>query len=382
MSLITPAQTLSPDAELPAVKAPHLRIKQAAFVDSAFWEKLTWLRGILALYVVFHHTRNEMWPNLRDIPSVGPWYAWNAFLMMISLYGLHAVFLFFIVSGLSIHAATLSRSGSGFQVEDFYRRRLRRLMPALLASMVATAIIFAVFQHGDLRTQGWALLATLTFQQDVLAPNFGGNAPYWSLAHEAYYYLLYPALLLVARKLGGTRALAVFTVASLMLWSVLPMGGRLAAYYPVWLAGFWLAELLSKDQSIPLWMVVSSLGVVLISLGTTIFQRTHPLLAHPLWLAVYGVALTAVVYLWLTQLELEKMPPALRRPMNLLGEMSYSLYLCHYPVIGGLGATFPLAKQHFFSAAMPSVTAVLVSLTLGWLIYHFVERPLLLQRRA
>ena len=254
-------------------------------------------------------------------------------------------------------------------------------MPPLLASLVTSAFFYALFQHGDLRTQLGPLLGTLTFQQEVLVGSFAGNAPYWSLAHEGYYYLLYPALLFVARRYGSWSAVVGFTFLSVALWMVLPLGGRLAAFYPVWLAGFWLAELLASGRGLRPGWVAFLCAVSAVSLVTNLLQRTHPALGNELWQGAFGVALVAPLYFWVTRLEMAWLPSFAKKCLSGLGDMSYSLYLCHYPVVSALGSMVPDAKQHFASAVAMSLVTIASSLGLGWVLYRCAEKPWLAHGR-
>ena len=362
-----------------AVSAVHERP-----FNAIFWEKLTWLRGCLALYVMLHHVRNSLWPMVRDLGEADRWWkAWNSAMGVALFFGLDAVLLFFLVSGLSIHAATLARPKLTFSTPDFYRRRLRRLMPALVASCLPVGLVY-YFSHGHSIANQWSnLLGTLTFQQGVLTDSFAENSPYWSLANEGYYYFIYPLLWMAMRRIGNTWAILLFGTAALAL-SLSPLGhaGTLAIYYPVWLAGAFLALTLQERRNWSNLALAGLIALVVASLATTLSERLHPALAQPLWHMLSGIALSGLLYLWLRRLRVDRAPRWIRNVLNTLGEMSYSLYLTHFAAVTAVAYYWPQAKQSFLPAATASLVAITLSLAMAWILYQTVERPFSATKRA
>ena len=147
------------------------------------------------------------------------------------------VAIFFVLSGFLlfrpwVRAAAQGRPGPS--VRRYGRRRLRRIVPAYLITVVAVYEVYTVFTPEPNPGQSWeGLLRHLTFTQiytgdylvTVLHP---GLSQMWSLAVEVSFYLALPALaFLVLRVLGRgqwqpARALAGIAV--------------LAAVSPLWLA--------------------------------------------------------------------------------------------------------------------------------------------------
>ncbi|MGW0702197.1 acyltransferase family protein [Streptomyces sp. NPDC002867] len=65
------------------------------------------------------------------------------------------------------------------------------------------------------------------------------------------------------------------------------------------------------------------------------------------------------------------------RPMVLLGNASFAFYLCHYLVLHTLNIT--VLHGPFDSTAMVNgylASALVASLTLAWLLYRYVELPI------
>jgi peptidoglycan/LPS O-acetylase OafA/YrhL len=168
------------------------------------------LRAIAVLSVILFHA---------GIPGLGGGYV--------------GVDVFFVISGYLItRLLEQSREDSPRRsLAMFYLRRARRILPALLAACVATAIAGVVLLvPDDLVNLGKFLTATPLFLSNIASWTNGGyfapvssNSPLghlWSIAVEEQFYLVYPLLLLViTRYLPRYRRAMLFALglASLLL---------------------------------------------------------------------------------------------------------------------------------------------------------------------
>ncbi|QYO77785.1 acyltransferase family protein [Devosia salina] len=121
--------------------------------------------------------------------------------------GYLGVDIFFVISGYVItgYLVRAPKRGLTSYVLDFYSRRIRRLLPALLLCILVTAWAFVLVTTRPPKdvfdTGAWALLGLSNIQlflasQDYFALEAGLN-PFthtWSLGVEEQYYLIYPAL--------------------------------------------------------------------------------------------------------------------------------------------------------------------------------------------
>ena len=156
------------------------------------------LRGLAVLAVLLFHV---------DIPGVHG--------------GFLGVDMFFVISGYVI-CALLRRdiAAGGFSFPGFYRRRAWRLLPALVATLVATAAAFGLLLPSSLNPTLVPSLMTSAF--GVANLYFAGNLDYfdsglsnpllhmWSLGVEEQFYLVFPLLMVGllrgrAGKIGGSR---------------------------------------------------------------------------------------------------------------------------------------------------------------------------------
>jgi peptidoglycan/LPS O-acetylase OafA/YrhL len=155
--------------------------------------------------------------------------------------GFLGVEVFFVISGYLITSLLLAEARTTYRVDlrHFWARRIRRLWPALLAMMLLTGLLVAVFYHEDLgRLKGdlgfgfyaenwWHIFHGVSYVD--LAADVGKRQPFqhlWSLAVEEQFYVVWPLLFIFGRWFGLSR-LRAFTIAlcicswMLMVWFAL-----------------------------------------------------------------------------------------------------------------------------------------------------------------
>jgi peptidoglycan/LPS O-acetylase OafA/YrhL len=312
--------------------------------------------------------------------------------------GYLGVSTFFTLSGFLITSLLLGERSAtgGISLGAFWARRMRRLLPASLVTLVAVAIGSRVFI--DLQTEGlpgdivasvlqvanWRFL----FDDQSYADLFATPSPvlhFWSLAIEEQFYWLFPLLTAVVFAVGrGSVRLYAAVLAALLAVSaaatvMLGVGESTTVYYATYTR---MGEIL-----------VGSLLAVAVSLGLTGLRHV-PRLA-----AVAGaVALVAMGWCW-WNLEQETpfisqggllvyallsgalvlatcVPGPARRalavePLRLLGIISYGVYLVHWPIYLVLDEArtgldrFPL-----------SVLRIAVSLVVAIASYFVIEKPI------
>ncbi|WP_316190124.1 MULTISPECIES: acyltransferase [unclassified Bradyrhizobium] len=133
--------------------------------------------------------------------------------------GFVGVDVFFVISGYLITSIIVSDlDDNKFSFLTFYARRVRRLFPALLAVMVFCAIVgwFVLFPAeywmlGKHIASGAAFIGNFVFWKEANYFDTSANTKIllhlWSLGVEEQYYLVWPALILAARKVRPNLAL-------------------------------------------------------------------------------------------------------------------------------------------------------------------------------
>lgn len=316
--------------------------------------------------------------------------------------GFVGVDVFFAISGFLIigHLLRGIRTDRTVKLAQFWARRARRLLPASLLVLVVTGIgIIALVPQVLWREWFQELGASAAYVENwLLAGNVvdylgADNAPsptqhYWSLSVEEQLYIVWPLILLVivvlARKAGSRAAhrvigvvLIAATVASFgySLWEVANNpaagyfvtpgrawefgAGGLLAYF-AWSPSVALAQL----RTAAVW-----LGLVFIAFTIFFYTTETP---FPGATALVPVAGTLLV-IWGDLPETRWSPRVLLslRPVTWIGDVSYSLYLWHWPLIILLPYAIarPLGNRE-------RVAIILVSIVLAWLTKRFVEDPI------
>lgn len=150
------------------------------------------LRGVAVILVVVNHTLGGVFPSERGLVPAWPQQG-----------GLVGVQLFFVLSGYLITGILMR----GQPLGAFYRRRVRRLYPTLL---VVSAV--AVAWTGDVVSA----LRGVTYTENLAAGSHGGwtMSHAWSLAVEEQFYLVWPVVMVLARR----HAAKVAAVGIVVTW--------------------------------------------------------------------------------------------------------------------------------------------------------------------
>lgn len=303
---------------------------------------IQWLRAVaVGLVLLFH-----LWPLRVSGGYIG-------------------VDVFFVISGFLITTHLFERpprSGSGLL--EFWNRRIRRLLPVsflvLGLTLIASVFILPMTQWGTtvksigasaVYLQNWNLADSAV---NYLAADEVPTAAqhFWSLSVEEQFYIVWPLVFFIValltrrapalfRKVGALAvalvlfaslaysiyftsvdAAAAYFVTTTRMWE-LAFGGLLAAVYPT------LARL-----AIP--PVVRALlawtGLAAIIYAALTYTSLIPFPGYHALLPVAGTALVIAVGPTNTSAFSPERIGA-RRPVQYLGDISYSVYLWHWPII-------------------------------------------------
>ena len=303
--------------------------------------------------------------------------------------GFVGVDVFFVISGFLITGKLWreSQQPGGLSITKFYAWRIRRLLPAALVAVAVISLVglllAAPLDRSELAADGAASalsIANMRFigSVDYFAPTSSPSPflHFWSLSVEEQFYLVWPALIvLLTWRGGGSRriiaALLIGVVASFALSMWLTDASPARAFY----------LLPTRVWQLGIGGLLALIGVV----GTS--RRAGALAwAGLAAVAVAGVALTAEMpYPGLAALLPTAGAVALlyggaapsgparllaAAPLRLLGKISYSLYLWHWPLL-----VLPLMFLERALSGIEIVVAVAAAIGVSWLSWRFVEQP-------
>lgn len=283
--------------------------------------------------------------------------------------GLLGVTMFFVLSGYLITGLLLKEyddSGT-ISLSNFWLRRVRRIIPAVVFAVLGTALLCTIFDHALLTKMRPDVLPTLLFFNNwwqifhnvSYFEALGAPSPlthYWSLSIEEQFYLIWPIALLICMKAGVKRQTMQKGIIVLIVLSTLemillfdPHADPSRVYYGTdtrafslligaLLAFIWPYQKLTEragDRMTPtgriifnvvgVVAVVGLLVMVVVTNGFEPFIYRGGLLICSLLTAV-AIAVLVHPISWISKVF--ELPPFVW-----VGKCSYSMYLWHFPII-------------------------------------------------
>jgi peptidoglycan/LPS O-acetylase OafA/YrhL len=291
--------------------------------------------------------------------------------------GFLGVGVFFTLSGYlitTILLTTWDRRGD-LDLRNFWLRRARRLLPALIMVLIVVLVATPVLDHEVLPERGIEALTALTavsnwttIASDVQPfTNPGPLDHLWALAVEEQFYLLWPLLLLLLFKTlrGRLDRMALVTLA-LATVSFLLMLLLAAPGFETWhayqgtdagggglligaaLAMVWRTQLASKVSENRR-HIIDLLGAGALAIIIAMFVLTNEYSTWLSWGRFLLLSLATAVLVAAAVHPASVVGPVLGvRPLRWIGERSYGIYLWHLPVVAfmpqGALAAHPLVR--------------------------------------
>ncbi len=313
--------------------------------------------------------------------------------------GFFGVDVFFVVSGFVITNVLLrERASRGTtSIPGFYARRVRRILPA--ATVVLIATVFATYHWlsfitGAINANDAKYVAVFigNFHFASLGTHyFTATQPpstlqqYWSLAVEEQFYLVWPILFLLltlpwkAFSPVVRLSSALFAVIGVSLaWCIIETHqSEVWAFFSP-LTRAWelaLGAILAvvgphlRGRSPRVGLVLASAGLAIVLLCAWFYTSST---VWPGAAAILPVAATGMIIAGGSLRGAEKAGPVIRfAPVQWLGNISYSLYLVHWPII-------TIATQYAF-APLPlhsEIELVALSVAVAAVLYYAIENPI------
>ncbi len=284
------------------------------------------LRGVAAILVVIFHLFEALYP----VPANHPMH-----------HGYLAVDFFFLLSGFVIGYAYDDR-WNNMSIKEFFTIRLIRLHPMVVLSLIIGVICFYLdpYTNGMANTTVLKLIGVFVLSITLLpAPDIRGwaethplNGPHWSLLQEYVANILYA---LFVRKMGKLALWILVIIAGVALTLTAAWHGDVAtgwSFETIWIAfirmlfPFFAGLLLFRSNKIVqlpfAFPIASILLMILFFLPTLtyngIYEAVCIIFAFPIIVAIgAGGKITGV---W-------------ARICKFSGEISYPIYIIHYPFI-------------------------------------------------
>lgn len=322
--------------------------------------------------------------------------------------GYIGVDLFFVISGFLITYLNLQKienPNKTFSLKNFWLRRARRLIPALVLVILVCvplgALIYPDILVGVFRQVAGALTYTTNWVEIIHGSNYFDQANpslfknFWSLAVEEQFYLIWPPilLLLMSRRLRNSQLISIIAaigLASLVLMGVLATPDNYTrVYYGTDTHCFGLAfgiifAFIWNCQEGPLsreWITSQKWTVALAPVGLVGFALIVMLVPDTAAFTYpFGLGLGSLFSLFLVGSVIIRQDSVFTRimelaPMRWVGVRSYSIYLWHWPMLVFGRILIPTALGTVESVAVDVLFAA-ISFVASDLSYRFVEEPL------
>ncbi|MEU9359107.1 acyltransferase [Streptomyces sp. NPDC048301] len=337
---------------------------------------LTGLRFWAALVVVLYHLSRQagQLPWISDL-------AW---------YGRTGVTFFFVLSGFVL---AWTYDGKSVPARVFFWRRFARIWPLMAVSVVASMAVWHLLGTPVSFRGAAANLGLVNTWVPVQQYIKGGNPAAWSLSDEAWFYLLFPALLalpLLRSARGRVWCVVILCAASVAAWLSGSFFDDPAVrtwaidYFPPtrtiqFVLGVVTGLALKRGWRPPVGLPVAIALAVAAHIALVPWHRAVP---DGLWYGPYSASqlLTAPLFALLVAAaataDLEGRRTGLGGPwMIRLGHWSFAWYLFHEIVIraylGHLGK--PVGETAVLTVWL---TVLAISLTIAAIAYQWIEHPM------
>lgn len=320
------------------------------------------LRALAVLLVVFYHAK---------FPVSG---------------GFIGVDVFFVISGFLITSIINKEINSHtFTFSSFYKRRIKRLLPAYLFMLSIVTVYCAIYLMPDdlvsyIKSLVYSLVGISNFYFYMHTNYFESSVSEpllhtWSLSVEEQFYVVFPFILLALRRLSSNRSVSAIVLISIFVASLIAshyyaINSKNMAYM---LLPFRFFELMSGallaiyfDKAIKTFNspnFTGALGFILI-ISSAFLINSESIFPG---FTVLPVCIGTVLLLASQDGVINK---ALSfKPIVYIGKTSYSLYLWHWPIIA------LLEYRGIEITTGVGVLVVLASFVAASASLHFIEGP-------
>ncbi|WP_447951903.1 acyltransferase family protein [Chryseobacterium koreense] len=299
--------------------------------------------------------------------------------------GFLGVDLFFVISGYLITTITLSDFARGkFSFVKFFIRRIKRIVPAYMVLLLAVAAVgLSVYLYTDMPSLRTTVLRSAFFVSNLLFAKgnsyFGASLSEnpllhtWSLAIEMQFYLILPFILWFFRnKLRIVLPIIIIATTAFSTYNLYVLENKSAMYFsliariPEFLVGAYFSVVfkagLNINRRLNNVFAVTSLTVLMFC-AFSINEESN----FPGYLALIPCIASGILLVLrnnaVSEFFSNKIPVY-------IGEMSYSLYLWHWPILAFLRYT----NDTYMLNVQEILFVITLTFILSWLSYTFVEK--------
>jgi len=306
--------------------------------------------------------------------------------------GFIGVDIFFVISGYLITKIIITELKKGkFRLIEFYKRRARRILPALFFITIITIFLsIFFFTPKDFRHLSLSVISVTTFSSNIFfykTLNYFDNQierkpliHTWSLSVEEQFYIFFPIFIIIIWKFYKNNLFAAILIVFFISIFISLLGFKYAPkanFYLLpgrgWeiLAGSLLVFIENKYYLInlneKLKNILAFFGAILIATSILLFDKKTPFPSHFTILPVLGTILL-ICFANKNKFFLNILGNKL---LQNIGKISYSAYLWHQPIFVFLRYNFDKDKINAV-LLMPTLSAIFI---MAYLTYKYIEQP-------
>ncbi len=341
--------------------------------------ELDGVRGIAALLVFFHHLCSASLP-------AGNWGPGVQWLRNLFERGSVGVDIFFVLSGFLITSLLIRDRENPAFYRDFYWKRALRILPLYVVCLIGVLLLIP-------HSRAYVLLSALFIVNFANVLHVGTVGPFWSLAIEEQFYLIWPT---VVRRRNISRlrnwSLAIIAVV-VLLRGVAAVHGHYN-YYLTPLradglaAGAFLAAQFEHSRRKNLKATVHAPWLISILIAGLALSRIPTLFpVHSLAVAAFfnqsavtllcaGVVGLVIAYTGSRYLQILRSPA-----LTFFGLISYAFYMIHLYVLMAYDKFFPLAIGDSRAYAVRLGVVLAMTIAASLLSRYLIELPALSLRK-
>jgi peptidoglycan/LPS O-acetylase OafA/YrhL len=298
--------------------------------------------------------------------------------------GFTGVDIFFVISGFILSSMILNQK-ENFSWSDFYWGRIKRIMPAYFVMLAIVSIAAAIlFITHDFAAYKSSFLSAGRFSSNIFFGNFGDYfAPLstempllhtWSLAIEIQIYFLLPLFLIFTPLRYIKIALPIFIALGLLYgeWQLSSSNSTQKVYFSLlaraheFLFGSMIAVFYLNSNWKPLARTVAGHVGLLLIVASYFMKIEHQFPGLRSLIPCLGAALVIMAHGegFFSQF-------LSRKWMVLLGGMSYSIYLWHWPILSFIR----YVTQTYDLNVWGLVLFISLTASLSWISWKLIELP-------
>ncbi len=328
---------------------------------------LDYIRGMAAFGIMIFHYLS--WIR-------GEFYS-DSFMGRVGIYG---VSIFYILSGLTLfHVYQDKILLSWHTLLDFFKKRIYRIFPLLWLATIATIVL-------SKKSPEWT---TLILNLTGLFGFFDWNTYYatgaWSIGNELVFYFIFPVLIFFKRKsilIFSTASILIFILYLYFSFYLMDHRTNLSEQWKnyvnpfnqlfFFLSGI-IIGMIFKNTSIKnyLTLLMLAIGLALFILYPSSGDRIYLVTGYT---RIFFTISCLLICLGFYKLEM-KLPALIDKPLLLLGEASYSLYLLHPIVYFILKSVFVFLEKYFYlPKSILLISSVTITICLSYIVYKHFEK--------